>query len=424
MEAAWITLAAVTLAWFGGGVGIDSGIVPFAIVAILGLAVARRLAGLPRERYAFALTGCALAVGIAGAWLLQVAESGGSGFIGPANATAWLLGLAFFRGSAHGDPDDEAFVAAWMLSRGLAGVTIFWAVAALAGMAAVPAYTTTAFTATLVFIAAGLLAMGLARLGELHVEAADRAARRRWVGLLLAVTALLLGVGIPVATLLDVPLWDVLGTILGPLAPLVVALAVLLARPFFALADLLAALLGPASHQPDAIPVPTPVVGPPLPPPGPAGGTLDDLTWLAWLVLGMVAIVLLLSAFLAQQRPRRGASSADEVREAEPITLGRLPRLPRIGLPRRPATPHSAVEAYRMVLRSLLGRPEGRLAGETPREHAGRVRDSAHGAVIARLAADYQLAALAGRPLSPLEERRAIERWRLIAGRARREQPR
>ncbi len=421
LEAAWITLAALTLAWFGGGAEIELGIAPFVVAGVIGLVVARRLARWPRERYAFALTGSVIGVAILGAWLIQVVQGGGAAFIEPANATAWLLGLAVYRGSVHGDPDDEAYVAAWMLSRGLVGVTIFWAVAALSGMTGAPEYATAAFTATLVFVAAALLSMGLARLTELEVEATDRAARRRWVGLLLAVTTLLVLIGIPLSVVLDIPTWDMLGTILGPLAPLVVALFVFMARPIFALADWLAELVGPISRQPDGVPIPTPGASlPPLPPPVPSGGDVGDLTWLAWLVLGAVAVVLLLSAFLFQQRVRRDAASGDEVREAEPISLGRLPRLPRLALPGRPSAPTSAVQAYRMALMSLIGRPEARLAGETPREHARRVRGAEIGARIGRLAVDYQLAALAGRRLSSAEERRAIARWRLISDWARR----
>jgi len=87
LEAAWITLAALTLAWFGGGAEIDLGITPFAAAAVIGLLVARRLARWPRERYALALTGTVVAVGILGAWLIQVAEGEGTAFIEPSSAT-------------------------------------------------------------------------------------------------------------------------------------------------------------------------------------------------------------------------------------------------------------------------------------------------------------------------------------------------
>ncbi|HYL41125.1 MAG TPA: DUF4129 domain-containing protein, partial [Candidatus Binatus sp.] len=63
----------------------------------------------------------------------------------------------------------------------------------------------------------------------------------------------------------------------------------------------------------------------------------------------------------------------------------------------------------------LADRDEGRRSGETPREHATRVRRTAIGSRVAWLAADYQLAELAGRRLSDAEERRARRHWQEIS---------
>jgi hypothetical protein len=72
------------------------------------------------------------------------------------------------------------------------------------------------------------------------------------------------------------------------------------------------------------------------------------------------------------------------------------------------------VEAYPLALPLLVGRLEERRTGETPREHARRIAPTELGRTVGRLAIDYQLTAFARRPLTPAEERRALERWRQV----------
>ncbi|HYM84256.1 MAG TPA: DUF4129 domain-containing protein [Candidatus Dormibacteraeota bacterium] len=75
--------------------------------------------------------------------------------------------------------------------------------------------------------------------------------------------------------------------------------------------------------------------------------------------------------------------------------------------------PVDATGAYVSLLEELAERPSVRRGpGESPAEHARRLRDGGLGAPgLDLLAADYQLARFAGRRLTPHEERRAIARW-------------
>ncbi|HEY5488691.1 MAG TPA: DUF4129 domain-containing protein, partial [Candidatus Limnocylindrales bacterium] len=61
----------------------------------------------------------------------------------------------------------------------------------------------------------------------------------------------------------------------------------------------------------------------------------------------------------------------------------------------------------------------GRAASETPREHATRILGAPFGREMAMLAADYQLGSFGERPLTPVEDRRAVNRWRRVTALAR-----
>jgi hypothetical protein len=268
--------------------------------------------------------------------------------------------------------------------------------------------------------------MGLARLVDLEVEAVDRAARRRWVGLVLGIIAVVLLVAVPVAALLGVPVTSAVEAAAGPLAPVFIAIISLLAVPFSYLAELLVGLLRelfrPGSFAP--LPQPSPQASAQPLQPGQPGFGAPDVAWLGLFIVlvGATVLLLLLAMFLRQPgKPRRGAGH-DEVRETEPVEI-RLPRLlPALHRPRRRrSAPSDAVEAYRLALASLDGGATARQAAETPREHAARMSGSPDASDVRHLAADYQLAALGDRRLTPAEHERAIARWRRVArGRRRR----
>jgi hypothetical protein len=423
LEGAWLTLLYLAFQWLTANHVVHLGIGSFAASAVVGALLARRIRHWPRQAYTLSVIAAAILAGVVGAWL-AVAPHVAPGEVAIAlvrHPGGWLLGLGILRGTAHGDWADETSVAELVLDRGMVGLVAFWVLATMSGMVHAAAFESAGFAATLTFVSAGLLALGLARLTDLDVQAMDPG-RTRWLLLLLGVSVLVLVVGIPLAAVLGLPLGAALAGIVGPLGPLVVALIAILAVPAGLLLGWLAALFPRWNGQPE----PIPSIGQPfasaagqqvLPP-----GAAPDLTWLLWLAAAVGAALALAAMVALVRRPdiQEASRSTDEVREAEPFEVGLRLRLPRLRVPhlwRRP--PADAIEAYRLALDSLVGRDEARHPGETPREHAERVREFWIGVSLGRLAVDYQLGAFAGRPLTDAEERRALARWRRISRRSR-----
>ncbi|HJW23070.1 MAG TPA: DUF4129 domain-containing protein [Candidatus Limnocylindrales bacterium] len=413
LEGAGLTLGYLAIDWLSGNRTIHFGVQAFAVAVVIGFVVARRHRQSSWTRYLITVPGTTVLVGVVGGW--AVLTSGGAA-ADPvallANSGPWLLGVGVLRGTAHAELDDEALTAEGVLRIGLPGILAFWLLAAASDLTRDPAYTTAAFGTTLTFVSSGLLSIGLARLKELEVDAIDRAARRRWLALLFGVSGSLLIVGIPLAGLLQIPVATAIAGAAGPLATLLVVAFAVLAAPILFVAERLIHLIGPIELRFNL---------PEIQLPGGRSSTADgDLTALILIVGVLIAVeivvILVIVAAILRRRRRRSRARGEEVREGEPINLGALLRLPRFTL-RRPGarTPGDAVEAYRFALAALARRDEGRRPGETPREHASRIRATLVGPSVARLAVDYELRALAGRRLTPAEERRARERWRRVS---------
>jgi len=421
LEAAWLTLAYLALQWLAGSHQQYLGIAHLAVAAIAGLFLGRVLRRRSPSVYAGVLVVVAILVAAAGIWLAAAPRLSAPDLAAAAttNPAGWLLGVGVLRGSIHADLDDEAGHVERFLNAGLAGLAVFWLFASTSGLTGGEAFRSTAFAATLTSVSAGLLSLGLARLTELRVEGVDRAARRRWLIMLVAVSGAVLAIGIPLAALLGVPVSAALAGIAGPLAPVVLLLIALIVVPLGLLAELLHRLLPPMTGAPFPSLGPLPGTGAPSSGPGPTAGLMLDLSWLIWVILAVGAALALLWVASFLRRPVLGDEPDEEaeVRETEPIGDGLLPRLPRLQIrlrrPRRPV-PRTAPEAYRLALALLVGRDEERRAGETPREHAHRIAPTAAGPSIGSLAADYQLSAFAGRSLTGAEERRALARWRRV----------
>jgi hypothetical protein len=326
------------------------------------------------------------------------------------------MGLAVLRGAVQGQPG-TGYASERVFSLGIPGLVVFWLLATSAGMIHDGEFVTAAFAATLSFITAGLLALGLGRLSDLGVEAVDVGARRRWLLLVVGIVGAVLVVGVPLAAILGVPVASAAVGIFGPLAPLLIALFTLMSIPVFWVFDLLVGVLNPANRPIGSIPVqPTPIGSGPPPIFEPPTGAPPDLTLLLLALVVVVTLVLFRLLFIFLQRPNvtNLDGTAAEVRAPEPIVLPRLPRIALPHLPRRPQAASTAADAYRLSLAALAGGPQARIVGETPREHARRVAASDVGRDIARLATDYQLEQLADRRLTAAEVRRALERWRRI----------
>ena len=278
-----------------------------------------------------------------------------------------------------------------------------------------------ASVATVTFVTAGLSSIGLARLADLRGAGVRGADRRIWDGVLIGVIVGLLVIALPLAMILGIPF----GGAVRSAAEVVAGVLVIAATPFI----FVGALLGQALYL--FIVFLRGLAGGTMSDPGvPVGGPLLDLPGVLGpasqngLALGVIPLVVaIVIAFvlirMLVRRSRRAVvhSTPVEVREFERPTGMRLPR-PRLPTPRRQATPRSASEAYVASLDLLAQWPEvRRLPSETPAEHARRVRGVGVGPSLSRLAADYALVEFGRRPLTPLEHRRAIERWRRIRAR-------
>ena len=132
--------------------------------------------------------------------------------------------------------------------------------------------------------------------------------------------------------------------------------------------------------------------------------------------LAVVAVIVLITLWML--RPRVDADVEDEDRwidHGDETDRERLAAAtPRVAPGRR--RPADAVAAYRELLEDLAPRPGVRREdGETPAEHAGRLRDAGSGALgLDLLAADYGLVRFGGVRLSDAEERRAVRRASIL----------
>ncbi len=139
-----------------------------------------------------------------------------------------LLGLAFLRGTAHATRLDDERIAEFALGPGLAAIAGLWVFLTVSGGTAEAWVVGAASSATVTFITAGLLSVGLARLADLRGSGVRGADRRIWDGVLLAVVIGLLAIALPLAVILGVPL----GGALRGAVQVVTAVLLVVAIPF------------------------------------------------------------------------------------------------------------------------------------------------------------------------------------------------
>jgi hypothetical protein len=165
---------------------------------------------------------------------------------------------------------------------------------------------------------------------------------------------------------------------------------------------------------------------PPQPGPVPPGAPLppeeNAAVPVAFGVLGiLLGVAVLAILVLARLWLRRTRDDDDEVPETREIDrgdreIGRARARRRGRFLRRPMA-RDAATAYRMLLEDLEAHPAlRRQDGETPVEHAARLRADGHGRLaLELLAADYGLVRFGGVTISERETRRAIARARSLA---------
>jgi hypothetical protein len=359
-----------------------------------------------------------------------------------ADPGAVLVGLASLRGFIRAGSIRDHGEAARPFFLGVVGLSGAWIFSGALAEPLRSAFRGAASIPTLVFLAGGLAATGLAR-SDLAASGAgfDPRTNRTWLVVLVgvaatvAIAALPIGDGLErvmaalIAWPLSLPLLlagalvarlivprrraSLMRTGAQALWPLLVlgmlsVLAAVLPQRRITPNDEAAAGSGPSAAEPT-----TPVF---------------DL----FLALIAVAVVVAVLLFLARAW-RRTADPSNRAgpgeRRIRPVGDGddlgspgwqvrrRLRALVRRG---RPA---DAVAAYLATLRALEPYAELRRAdGETPAEHARRLHDAGPGSLeLDLLAADYELARWGGRRISMAEDRRAIGRWeRVRAGLAER----
>lgn len=397
---------------------VELGLWPFAIAAAVGLLIVRRL---PPRRVAPLVVGAAVVgaavVGGAAGWLVDERARAllGHGALEAALAShpaGWLLGAALWRGTRHRDPASDDLVVGSLLRWGIIGLSVPWLVGwnLIAGRAVFAAQ---ALPATLAFVAAGLVAVGVTRLDALErASGLDWRRNRAWLALLLGAVALVVAIGMPVAFLLGASGEVLVRVLLGPFA----GAGEVVGRVVGPLADRIASGLG-GPGAPAGEPV-----GRPGPGPGPIWPVVPS--WVG-VVLAIALPVLVAGAFVFVRRrlgqirpavfpPPRPARPArfEERRFVRPARALRLPRpsLPRLGWPgaRPPAT---ASEAYRRLLAELDTPGLGRAPTETPAAHARRLRATGRGGLaLDLLAADFELERYGRVRLTAAEVRRAISR--------------
>jgi hypothetical protein len=386
----------------------------------VGLVSARFVGPRLGSRWPAVAVGLTAACGLAG-WLWSaevraVLHQDGIRAAFGANPGGWLAGVAFVRGMGYARIPIDPRRVGTLVAVGVPGLALAAITGRLMGEPWRGDFLSTAQLQVLLFLGSSLTALVLARValaaGGTAVDWRRNPAWLVMVVLLLTATlvvavwvSLTAGEVISMAlTALVVPVL-LIGFVAGidrrTLRILLVCVAA--AGLIAVVVRLLQSLIGPNQ------PAPLPPAGVGEQPQEPVQATLLGLAIL-------VAVVVVIILVLARLALRRGPALImdDEIREiANDEEQGQGERRRRRSRFRRRPAPTDAVAAYRDLLEDIDGRPPvAREPGETPSEHARRLRRAGVGGLaLDLLAADYGLARFGGVALTPAEHRRAIARF-------------
>ena len=418
-EGAWVAVVYAALQLHDASHGIEVGLWTFVVIAMAGIVAARAARRVGRAGSILVLS-LICAAGLAG-WASDPAVGALIG-VGNLDAAArlhgagWWLAVAAWRGTRHQDPARDDLAVGSLLAWVVPGLAVPWLLGtASAGRSA---FTEAALPATILFVAAGLVAIGVTRLDALgRAVGLDWRRNRTWIGLLIAVVAAVLAVGTPIAFLLGTSVDTMIRALVGPVGAVIGGI-VSLVRP---IADVVLGAVGTGTA--------TSVVPPSSH--GSAGG-LPVLGAPGWVpaVVAIGAAIFLAVGSVAVWRKARGAPSGipwrpprgEERRIRFPSISIRRPTLsrPTVHLPGRRG-PATASDAYLALLEDL--QRDGRAARqptESPAAHARRLREQGRGSLsLDLLAADFELERYAAARLPVREFRRAIGRWRRARDRSR-----
>jgi hypothetical protein len=334
-----------------------------------------------------------------------------------ANLGGWLAAVAFVRGIAHAKlPADPGRIAN-VLGIAVPGLA---ALAIVGGMVSEPhrsVFLAEAQADVLLFLVAGILSLALARLGLVATGAAvDWCRNPAWLALVLVLLLGTAAIAVAAAVFAGPAIAMALGAVFAPLLVVgffvgfdrrslgILALSVLGTAAVAALLQLFAsnAAAPPSAPPTGALPLDPDVIAP-------TPVTIGVLG----VLLALAVLALLILARLWLQRTRVDEPPVPETREIDHGDWERTAGARRRrGLFRRRPTPVGAAEAYRRLLDDIDDVPAvRRLPGETPPEHAARLRRAGAGGLdLELLAADYGLARFGGVTLTPREERRGLAR--------------
>jgi len=419
-EAAWISVVAGLVQEFALHEP-EIGIPVVALFVAFGTLSARLVGRRLGERWPAVAFGLMVVVAVVGVLASPAARAALADGIGPALAAhpgGLVAGLAVLRGFAHAElPLSESTVAR-LLALGTPGL----ALASLVGGVIAEPFRTRflgdAMAAAIVFVGAAVLALAFTRLAAVGTdEGLDWRRNPAWLGLALFLLVAAIVAAVPLAAIAGTALSILVGVAFGPL--LIIGLAtgfdrtarwlILIFAVLAVVTRVLATVFGGGPTTPAAVRTL---------PSGPVEPSQFEL--LATMSLGgllllgaTVAILILIAVWMRRARPPRD----DLVDETRTIDRGDAPDPRRRWRPRaRRPEPAGAVQAYVALLADLARHPPaGRGTGETPAEHAARLRRAgAPSLALDLLAADYALARDAGLTLSKAEDRRGVERWRML----------
>ena len=399
------------------------GVAQLAVVAAVGAAVARVAARRLGDRWpwlAVALAAVAGAIGWLGApevrALLSVRGTSGIGEALGANPGGWLAGLAFVRGVAHAQLRPDPARTGSMLWLGVPGLAV---AALVGGMIAEPwrsRFLVDAEATVLVFLLAGILALALARLSMIPrgIEL-DWRRNPAWVTLLVTLVLATAAAAIAASVFAAPVIVAILEAAMTPLLLIgLVAGFDRRAARILLVSVCAAVFLGALilAFQGLARPGGGAATGGIVVPGGSTTAPHALIAIAAVAVVGAIVTVLV----LARLWMRTSRPPVDDVTETRVIDRGEVARPARRGRRRlsfgRRPVPTDAVAAYVALLEDLEPLPPVRRApGETPSQHARRLRDAGLGGLeLDLLAADYGLVRFGERRLSQPEERRALAR--------------
>lgn len=422
-EGAWLSVIAALLA-AGAHETAHLGPLGFAIAAIVGLVAGRTLGSRPNwPVIAVVLT---FAAGAAG-WLAtpEVRDAVGRLDLGAASGNSlgsWLAAVAFLRGTAHAHAAGSRGAMERLIAVALPGLAIPILIGGAMSDPWRSRFIDDARIGTVLFLIAGTVGVGVARLAALRGPAGfDWRGNRAWLLLLVVLVLAISLIALPAAGVVGPAVQVAIAALLLPALALgtiagfrqVSRRAVLIYLVVFAVL-----LIGVTALS--SAPKLAPQAGP-----GEDAGQLqaasDPTAGYAIVGIALVVVFVLAVLFLARLWSRDAlARQAGDVPEERWIDTGE-PTAPqaRFGPWRRrsrPRAPASAAEAYLAALEDLERLPDARRRpAESPAEHAARLRGTVHGALaLDLLAADYEIVRFGASPLTPAEDRRAIGRWRRL----------